>query len=94
MNIVAAIIAGLIGTAATSMVMVMEPRMGMPKMAIWELLGSMSDAHGNNALGWMAHFMIGAVFALVYAALCSDGLGAPMLVGVFCLALPTSSSWG
>ena len=81
MNIVAAIVAGLVGTAAMSLLMVMGPRMGMPKMAIWETLGSMFDSHGNNTLGWIAHFMMGAVFALVYAALWSAGLGAPTLIG-------------
>ena len=81
MNIVAAIVAGLVGTAAMSMVMSMGPRMGFPKMAIWEMLGSMFDSHGKNTLGWMAHFMMGAVFALIYAALWSAGLGAPTLIG-------------
>ena len=81
MNIVAAIVAGLVGTAAMSLLMVMGPRMGMPRMAIWEMLGSMFDSHGNNTLGWIAHFMMGAVFALVYAALWSAGLGAPTLIG-------------
>ena len=81
MNIAAAIVAGLVGTAAMSLVMVMGPRMGLPKMAIWEMLGSMFDSQGNNALGWIAHFMMGAVFALAYAALWSAGLGGPTLIG-------------
>ena len=80
MNIVAAIVAGLVGTAAMSLLMVMAPKMGLPKVAIWELLGSMFDRRGNSPLGWMAHFMMGALFALVYAALWSAGLGAPTLL--------------
>jgi hypothetical protein len=80
MNIVAVIVAGLVGTAAMSLLMVMGPKMGIPKMAIWEMLGSMFDRQGNNTLGWMAHIMMGVVFALVYAALWSAGLGAPTLL--------------
>jgi hypothetical protein len=80
MNVVAAIVAGLVGTAAISMLMALGPRMGMPKMAIWEMLGSMFDPQGNNTLGWIAHFMIGVIFALVYAALWAAGLGAPTLL--------------
>ncbi len=80
MNVVAAIVAGLVGTAAMSLLMVMGPKMGIPKMAIWEMLGSMFDRQGNNTLGWIAHFMMGAVFALAYAALWSVGLGAATLV--------------
>src|SRR5712692_1865092 len=80
MNIVAVIVAGLVGTAAMSLLMVMGPKMGIPNMAIWEMLGSMFDRQGNTTLGWMAHFMMGVVFALVYAALWSAGFGAPTLV--------------
>jgi len=80
MNIVAAVIAGVVGTAAMSMLMVVGPKMGMPKMAIWDMLGSMFDPRGNSLLGWIAHFMMGAVFALVYAALWSTGIGAPTLL--------------
>ena len=80
MNIIAAIVAGLAVTATMSLVMIMGPKMGLPKMAIWEMLGSMFDSHGNNALGWIAHFMMGAIFALVYATLWSAGLGAPTLL--------------
>ena len=45
------------------------------------MLGSMFDSHGHNTLAWIAHFMMGAVFALVYAALWSAGLSAPTLIG-------------
>ncbi len=75
MNIVNAIIAGLIGTVAFSALMVLGPRMGMPRMAIWEVLGSMFNKDGHTALGWGLHFMIGAIFGVAYAALWSAGLG-------------------
>ena len=75
MNIVGAIVAGVVGTAVFSMVIAMAPRMGMPRMAIWEMLGSMFDKDGNNALGWAAHFMMGVIFAIIYAALWSAGVG-------------------
>ena len=58
-----------------SMIMAMAPKMGMPKMAIWEMLGSMFSKDGNNALGWVAHFMMGVIFAIIYAALWSVGVG-------------------
>lgn len=51
MNIVGAIVAGIIGTAAFSMVAARAPRLGMPKMAIWEMLSSMFSKDGDNALG-------------------------------------------
>lgn len=65
MNIIAALVAGLVGTAVISLIMAVAPRMGMPRMAIWEMLGSMFNPQGNNALGWVAHFMMGVVFAIV-----------------------------
>lgn len=75
MHIVAGVFAGVVGTAAFSMVMALAPRMGMPKMAIWEMLGSMFNPQGNIALGWAAHFMMGVIFAIVYTALWSAGVG-------------------
>ncbi len=75
MNIGGAIVAGVIGTFAMSLLMLVGPRMGMPKMAIWEMLGSMMDADGNNSLGWILHFMMGSIFALIYAALWNAGIG-------------------
>lgn len=51
-------------------------QMGMPKMDIVSLLGSMFSAKSNQALGWMMHLMMGVVFALIYAFLWSNGIGA------------------
>jgi len=75
MNILGAVLAGLIGTAVISMIMAMAPKMGMPKMAIWEMLGSMFSPDGNVALGWAIHIMMGAVFGIIYALLWSIGFG-------------------
>jgi hypothetical protein len=75
MSIVGAIIAGVAGTVVISMLMALGPKMGMPKMAIWEMLGSMFSKKGNNALGWGLHFMLGIGFAIVYAGLWTAGIG-------------------
>ncbi len=75
MNIIGAIVAGVVGTIVMSMIMVMAPMMGMPKMAIWEMLGSMFSKDGNNLLGWVMHLMNGVIFAIIYAALWSFGIG-------------------
>ena len=77
MDIVGAIVAGLAGTAAMTVLMYVAPMMGMPKMDIVGMLGSMFTANKGVAteLGLMAHFMAGVVFALIYALLWSIGLG-------------------
>ncbi len=81
MNILGAIVAGLVGTVVISMIMMMAPKMGMPKMAIWEMLGSMFSAEGNVGMGWVMHFMAGVVFAIIYAVLWTAGLGSAGVVG-------------
>ena len=81
MNLFAAIVAGLIGTVIISMVMVMAPKMGLPKMAIWDLLGSMFNKDGNAILGWTLHLMMGIAFAIIYAWLWSIGIGAATVRG-------------
>ena len=80
MNIIGAVVASLAGTIILSMVMIMGPKMGMPKMAIWEMLGAMFSPDGNVALGWVMHLMMGAIFGIIYAALWAAGIGSVSVV--------------
>ena len=77
-NLKKAVAAGLAGTAAMTALMLMAPMMGMPPMNIGEMLGSMMD--GITALGWVAHFMIGTVLAVIYGALFAERLAGPAAV--------------
>lgn len=74
MDILSAVISGIVGTIAISAVMAMAPLMGMPKM---DIVGMLSTMFGkpNKVLGWIMHFMMGVVFALIYAFLWSIGIG-------------------
>jgi hypothetical protein len=74
MNVFAAILAGFLGTVVFSMVMTEAPKMGMPKMDIVGMLGSMFGKP-NRILGWMMHLMMGIIFALIYAFAWSSGVG-------------------
>src|SRR3989304_10410113 len=76
MNIFNAVIAGIVATIVFTAVLMMAPKMGMPKMDIVSLLGSMFSAKSNPVLGWILHLMMGVVFALVYAFIWSLGFGA------------------
>jgi hypothetical protein len=81
MNVLSAVIAGVVASLVFSLVLMMAPKMGMPKMDIVSLLGSMFSPQTNLAVGWMMHLMMGIVFALIYAFLWSLGIGAPTWVG-------------
>ncbi len=81
MNVIGAIVAGLVGTVAMSMAIAMAPSMGMPKMDIVGMLGSMFSKEGNTALGWVLHLMMGIVFAIIYAAVWTAGIGSATWVG-------------
>lgn len=72
-NLVADVVAGVVGTAVITAVMMMAPLMGMPKMDIPALLGS-------KALGMVMHFMMGVVFAVIYAILFGVFTGANLLL--------------
>ena len=76
MNLLGAIIAGLAGTIVMTLVMAMAPKMGMPKMDIVGMLGSMFNADGSRTLGMVMHLMMGVVFAIVYSLLWNVGIGA------------------
>lgn len=71
-----ALFAGLAGTTAMTALMLVAPLMGMPPMNIGKMLGSMLG--GITALGWVAHYMIGAVLALGFASVLSERLPGPM----------------
>ncbi|MDR0792330.1 MAG: DUF1440 domain-containing protein [Chitinophagaceae bacterium] len=62
------ILAGIIGTAIMTVVMMLAPMMGMPKMSPPQMLSGMLGA--PVFVGWLMHFMIGIVFAFVYTYLC------------------------
>jgi Family of unknown function (DUF6789) len=67
-----AIIAGLAGTAAMTILMYMAKAMGMP-MDMPRMLGLMFTRPENKAgtymVGLVAHFMNGVIFAIIYAFL-------------------------
>lgn len=79
MNVIGAIIAGLIGTAVMTLLMTVAPMMGMPKMNVIGMLGTMvtADPGTATAAGTFGHFMMGVIFAIIYAALWTAGIGSP-----------------
>lgn len=66
-KITQAVIGGIIGTAAMSLVMFVAPMMGMPKMNPAEMLSGMMGV--PSSIGWVMHFMIGIIFTLMYVFL-------------------------
>ncbi len=62
------ILAGIIGTAVMTLVMMVAPMMGMPKMSPPTMLAGMLGM--PIFVGWLMHFMTGIVFALIYTYLC------------------------
>lgn len=76
MSIFGAIVAGLVSTVVITLIMAMAPKMGMPKMDMVGMLGSMFGGE-NRTLGLVIHLMMGTLFALLYAYLWSVGIGSP-----------------
>jgi uncharacterized membrane protein YagU involved in acid resistance len=79
MDVTSAIWAGLVATAVMTALIYAGPLMGMPRMDMIGMLGKMFTAAPSVAypLGTVIHFMMGALFAIVYAWLWSLGLGSP-----------------
>lgn len=79
MNVIGAIIAGLVGTAVMTLLMTIAPMMGMPRMNVIGMLGTMVTPNQGTATatGTFAHFMMGVIFAIIYAALWTAGIGSP-----------------
>ena len=79
MDIASAVIAGLIATAVMTAIMYAAPYVGLPKMDIMGMLGTMFMEPGTTALilGAIIHFMMGAIFAIIYAFFWTNVLGDP-----------------
>lgn len=60
-----ALIGGIIGTAVMTIVMMIAPMLGMPKMNPPQMLSMMMGF--PITVGWLMHFMIGIIFAMAYA---------------------------
>ena len=60
---------GLVATAVMTAMMYVAPMMGMPKMDIAQMLGSMFLPQGSTAfaVGMMMHFMMGVILTVPYA---------------------------
>jgi uncharacterized membrane protein YagU involved in acid resistance len=88
MNAARAAVAGLLGTAAMTALLLIEPSIGLPKIAMGQVLSSslgLTTAHLSigPAVGWALHFVIGMVLALIYGAAFDGRLpGGPVLRGV------------
>lgn len=59
------IIGGIVGTGVMTVVMMLAPMMGLPKMNPPAMLAMMMGF--PVAIGWIMHFMIGIIFAMSYA---------------------------
>ena len=67
-NVSRGVVAGIAGTAALSVLMVMKNLMGvMPQLDVIGMLGGMMQV--PPAVAWLIHFMIGAVWGLLFAVL-------------------------
>ncbi len=74
-----AIIAGSTGRMAMILLIYLGPLLGLPRIDAVSMLGSLVAKNKESAvtLGGAIHFSIGVLFALVYAALWSLGIGSP-----------------
>lgn len=88
-----AIIAGSTGRMAMLLVIYAGPLIGLPRIDVVSLLGSIAAPNKQDAvtLGGAIHFAMGVLFALIYAALWSVGIGSATWNGDCSLAQYTAS---
>lgn len=72
-----AIIAGSTGRMAMLLLIYGGPLIGLPRIDVVSLLGSLAAPNKQDAvtLGGAIHFTMGILFAMIYAALWSVGIG-------------------
>jgi hypothetical protein len=74
-----AIIAGSTGRMAMILLIYGGPLIGLPRIDVVSMLGSLAAPNKQDAvtLGGAIHFSMGILFAIIYAALWSVGIGSP-----------------
>ncbi|HEU4785799.1 MAG TPA: DUF6789 family protein [Gemmatimonadaceae bacterium] len=77
-----ATVAGAIGTLVLTALWLVEPSIGLPRIAIGQILSSfmaVSVAHASVGAigGWIVHFIVGILLALIYAWIFVDRLPGP-----------------
>jgi len=83
MNVKRAVVAGVLGTAVITALWQVEPAIGLPRIAVGHILSSfmaVSVAHLNVGIGggWVVHFIVGILLALLYASAFAERLpGSP-----------------
>lgn len=85
MNARRATIAGVLGTLAMTMLFMIEPLLGLPKMAEGGILSTVMSASVANLPvgfvgGWIIHFGVGIVLALLYAVVVAPRMPGPPIV--------------
>ena len=75
-----AIIAGSTGRMAMLLLIYGGPLIGLPRIDVVSMLGSLAAPNKQDAvtLGGAIHFSMGVLFAVVYVALWSIGIGKPL----------------
>ena len=82
-----AVIAGIVGTVVMTVLLLWAPLVGLPSLAIGELLStflavSVAVLGVGPAGGWVVHLVMGIVFALLYAGVFARRLpGRPAVRG-------------
>lgn len=81
------IVAGIIGTTAMTALALMGPLMGMPEMKTGEMLAAFMGI--PPTIGWIAHFMIGSILAVLYGVVFSKIIpGTSLLKGAVYGVMP------
>lgn len=84
MNARRAVMAGLLATLAITGLWLIEPKIGLARLAVGDILSSLlavatAYASLGPAPGWILHFGVGVTLALVYAGLFARRLPGPLL---------------
>lgn len=84
MNLKRAVAAGLVGTAVMTCLMLVAPVVGLPRLAIGQLLStllavSIAFLPIGPATGWALHVAFGVLLAIIYAAAFAGRLPGPPL---------------
>lgn len=80
-DLVIAAIGGLAGTTVMTGMMLIGKRMGLPTVDAHGILGFVLSAERANPIGYIAHWLMGVIFAIGYALVFRAVPGNPFVLG-------------
>ena len=81
-DLIVAVLAGFVGTTFMTAMMLAGKQLGLPAIDVHSLLGYVTRADRRTSIGYIGHWLLGALFAIGYVVIFRTTTGNLLLRGI------------